>query len=150
MAGVLLDTNILVYAYDQDDLTRQEVAIQVLKDVELSGAGRLSVQTLAEFASVAMRKLRPPLTPAEALGQVDYLTRSFRVLDLTPQIVLEAVRGVRDHQLAYWDAQIWATARLNQLPTVFSEDFRSGTTLESVRFVNPFVPDFTSAQWLSE
>ena len=148
MAEILLDTNILVYAYDQDDLTRQDAAIQVLKDVELSGAGRLSVQTLAEFASVAMRKLRPPLTPAEALGQVDYLTRSFRVLDLTPQIVLEAVRGVREHQLAYWDAQIWAAARLNQVPTLLSEDFRPGTTLEGVRFVNPFGPEFALAQWL--
>lgn len=148
MAAVLLDTNILVYVYDQDDVARQNRAIQVLKDVELSGAGRLSVQTLAEFASVAMRKLRPPLTSAEVLSQVDHLARSYRVLDLTPQIVLEAVRGVRDHQLAYWDAQIWATARLNQVPTVFSEDFRPGTTLEGVRFVDPFVADFVLAQWL--
>jgi predicted nucleic acid-binding protein len=82
------------------------------------------------------------------MGQVEHLARSYRVLDLTPQIVLEAVRGVRDQRLAYWDAQIWATARLNQVPTVFSEDFRPGTTLEGVRFVNPFVAEFDLAQWL--
>ena len=148
MAAVLLDTNILVYVYDQDDVVRQNRAIQVVQGAQASGAGRLSVQTLAEFASVAMRKLRPPLASAEVLGQVDHLARSYRVLDLTPQIGLEAVRGVRDHQLAYWDAQIWATARLNQVPTVFSEDFRPGTTLEGVRFVNPFDADFVLAQWL--
>jgi predicted nucleic acid-binding protein len=127
---------------------RQNRALQIVQDVQVSGVGRLSVQTLAEFASVAMRKLRPPLTPAEVMGQVDHLTRSYRVLDLTPQIVLEAVRGVRDHQLAYWDAQIWATARLNQVSAVFSEDFRPGATLEGVRFVNPFAADFDLAQWL--
>ena len=148
MAAVLLDTNLLVYVYDQDDLTRQARAIQVLQDVELNGGGVLSVRTLAEFASLAMRKLRPPLTPAEVLGQVDHLARAYRVLDLTPPIVLEAVRGVRDHKLSYWDAQIWATARLNQIPTIFSEDFRPGTALEGVRFVNPLSADFDLARWL--
>jgi predicted nucleic acid-binding protein len=134
--------NILVYLYDQDDLARQNRALQVVQDVQVSGDGRLSVQTLAEFASVAIPKLRPPLTPAEVLRQVDQLARSYRVLEVPPPIVRETVRGVRDHQLAYCDAQIWATARLNQVPTVLSEDFRPGTTLEGVRFVNPCVADF--------
>ena len=38
----------------------------------------------------------------------------------------------------YWDAQVWAVARLNQVPFVFSEDCNPGATLEGVRFVNPF------------
>jgi predicted nucleic acid-binding protein len=62
--------------------------------------------------------------------------------------VLEAVRGVRDHQLAYWDAQIWATARLNQVPLVLSEDFSNGAVIEGVRFVNPFASDFDLDVWL--
>jgi len=37
-----------------------------------------------------------------------------------------------------WDAQIWAAARLNQIPVVVSEDFNSGSMTEGVRFVNPF------------
>jgi hypothetical protein len=31
--------------------------------------------------------------------------------------------------------------------TIFSEDFASGSTLEGVRFVNPFAPDFVLDQW---
>ena len=34
---------------------------------------------------------------------------------LTPAIALGAVRGVRDHQLGYYDAQIWAAAQINQI-----------------------------------
>ena len=45
---------------------------------------------------------------------------------------------MRDHALAYYDAQIWATARLSQIPVIFSEDFNSWSSLEGVRFVNPF------------
>ena len=78
---------------------------------------------------------------------MEELARAFLVLDVTPLIVLEAARGVRDHMLAYYDAQIWATARLNQIPTIFSEDFNTGAILEGVRFVNPFSADFVLETW---
>jgi len=92
----------------------------VLEQLELSRSGRLSVQVLAEFFSVATRKLSPNLTPAEALEQVNLFIRLWPVFDLTPMIALEAGRGVCDYKLSYYDAQVWATARLNQVRVVFS------------------------------
>jgi predicted nucleic acid-binding protein len=50
--------------------------------------------------------------------------------------------------LAYLDAQIWASAQLNQIPVIFSEDFQDGQILEGVRFVNPFKKGFDVAEWL--
>jgi len=147
MPVILVDTNLLVYLFDYADPHRQNQAIAVLRHLETAGSGRLSVQSLAEFASVSTRRLRPPLTPAQALQQVESFSQALPVLDLTPAIVLEATRGVRDHRLPYYDAQIWAAARLNQVPVIFSEDFASGSTLEGVRFVNPFAPDFVLDQW---
>jgi predicted nucleic acid-binding protein len=70
------------------------------------------------------------------------------VFDLTQHIVLEAARGVRDHQLAYYDAQIWAAARLNQTQLILSEDFQDGQILEGVRFINPFSDGFILDDWL--
>jgi predicted nucleic acid-binding protein len=148
MNPILIDTNVLLYAHDGNDLTRQARALGVLQHLELTASGRLSVQCLAEFFNVATRKLTPPLTAKEAVEQVERLSHAYPVLDLTAAIVLEAGRGVRDHQLAYYDAQIWATAKLNQIPVVFSEDFRSGSTLEGVRFINPFAADFNLEHWV--
>ena len=122
--------------------------MEVLDQLELMGLGRLSVQNLAEFFSVSTRKLSPPLSPNEALKQVNLLTRVWPVFDLTPLIVLEASRGVRDYQMSYYDAQIWATARLNQIPIIFSEDFNVGATLEGVQFINPFAPEFVLDNWV--
>lgn len=146
MPPVLIDTNVLVYTFDQNDPPRQERAIQVLRALEESASGRLSVQCLAEFCAVAMRRLRPVMSPAETLVQVERFQRIFPVYNLTPMIILEALRGVREHQASYYDAQIWASARLNQIPVVFSEDFNQGI-LEGVRFVNPFLPDFDVNLW---
>ena len=148
MPPILIDTNVLIYLYDQHQPAKQDRARHVLDRLEGSGSGRLSVQCLAEFFSVATRKLSPKLTPTEALQQISLLSRLWPVYDLTPMIVLEAGRGVRDHQFSYYDAQIWATARLNQVPTIFSEDFGAGSILEGVRFVNPFSPGLQIETWI--
>jgi predicted nucleic acid-binding protein len=144
----LIDTNLLVYVFDHGDPARQDQAIRVLQHLQLNGSGRLSAQSLAEFCAVTTRGLQPLLTRAEAATHVERFARAFRVLDVTPMIVLEAARGARDHGLAYYDAQIWAAARLNQIPVVFSEDFNTGATLEGVRFVNPFAADFALEVWV--
>jgi predicted nucleic acid-binding protein len=147
MEPVLIDTNVLVYASDPAETIRQDQAIRTLKSLESSRSGRLSAQCLAEFMHVTTRPRRQMYTPAEALQQVENLLRAFPVYDLTPLIVLEAARGARDHGLAYYDAQIWAAARLNQVTTVFSEDFRDGQVLEGVRFANPFADGFRLEDW---
>jgi predicted nucleic acid-binding protein len=148
MPPILIDTNVLVYLYDFNQPDKQVQARQVLERLELSKSGRLSVQSLAEFLSAATRKLVPPLSPAKALEQVNLFVRMWPVFDLTPLIVLEAGRGARDYALPYNDAQIWAAARLNQTPVIFSEDFADGRVLEGVRFVNPFAPAFRMQEWL--
>ena len=147
MPAVLIDTNLLVYLYDIHNARKAAQAQLVLDRLEFTRSGRLSVQNLAEFLNVSTRKLDPPLSWAEALSQAVLFTRMWPVFDLTPMIVLEAARGARDHGLAYYDAQIWAVARLNQVTTIFSEDFSDGQVLEGVRFVNPFRADFRIEDW---
>jgi predicted nucleic acid-binding protein len=146
VSPILIDTNVLVYTFDQNDPRRQERAIEILRALEAGADGRLSVQCLAEFCAVAMRRLRPAMGPEETLAQVERFHRIFPVHDLTPMIILEAMRGVCVHQLSYYDAQLWASARLHQIPVIFSEDFKHGS-LEGVHFVNPFLPDFDIARW---
>lgn len=145
MASILVDTNILVYAYDPRDPTKNRHAQTLLQALHDHKIGYLSVQSLAEFLN-ATRKLAIPAATALTYAQAFVL--SWPIFPLTPQVVIEAARGVRDHQLTYYDAQIWATARLNQLPVIFSEDFNNGSTLEGIRFVNPFLANFQMADWL--
>lgn len=140
MPSVLIDTNILVYTFDPRDIKRQEQAFAVLSYLEERSAGCLSVQCLSEFISVVLSK--KILDINEAIQKVAEWPLVFPVFDLTSQIVLEATRGVHDHQLSYYDAQIWACARLNQVSMIFSEDFQDGQILEGVRFVNPFSESF--------
>lgn len=66
----------------------------------------------------------------------------WRSCELTGWTVLEAVAGVRRHRLSYWDALVWATAKMNEIPVVLSEDFENGRIIEGVRFLDPFRAEF--------
>jgi predicted nucleic acid-binding protein len=46
------------------------------------------------------------------------------------------------HGLAYWDALVWAAAKLNGVANVLSEDFQDGALIEGVRFRDPFAAGF--------
>ena len=147
---ILLDANILVYAHDPAEADKQARALACLDEVNAAGVGRLSSQVLGEFFVIATR-LRGQgalLSVEDARLQVDRFLRAWRVLEVTPAIVAEAVRGVKAYQLPYWDAQLWATARLNQVPILFSEDFNTGATIEGVRFVNPLALGFDIRSWI--
>ena len=139
---VVVDTNVLVYTQDADELERHDRAIEVLdRLVEADGAA-LTSQVLAEYYVTVTRRFRDPLTPELAAEQVGRLSESMPVFDTSLEVVLEALRGVVRYRMSYYDAQIWAAARLNGVGVVLSEDFQHGQEIEGVRFVDPFAPGF--------
>jgi len=98
----------------------------------------VSTQILGEFFWTVTRRIPDPLSPGDAAEQVQRHARTWQVLDVTWATVQLALRGVTDHQLPYWDALIWATARRAVIPVVMSEDFQDDREIEGVRFQNPF------------
>ncbi len=148
MPAFLVDTNILVYAHDRGEPEKQQQAIRVLDALQASGRGCLPAQVLAEFFRATTRGKNPMLTVGQARQQMDNFASTWAILDTTAMVVQEAARGVEAHQLSFYDAQIWASARLGQVPVIFSEDFADGSSLEGVRFVNPFGSSFTLEPWI--
>ena len=147
MAGILVDSNVLVYAHDRSEPEKQDRALELLDRLVETAFGVLSTQTLAEFCAVATHKIPSPLSAEQAYAQIEHFCRIWPILNVTPEVVLEAARGVRDYQFSFWDAQLWAVACLNNVPVVFSEDFNPGSVVEGVRFVNPFGDGFRAEEW---
>ena len=146
-ARVLIDSNILVYAYDRSEPVKQAQAVKILDQLLITGVGILSTQVLAEFFVAVTRKITQPISIERAFESLNNYAASWEVLGSNNVNVLEAARGVCDHQFSYYDAQIWSVARMNQVPVVFSEDFNP-SWIEGVQFVNPFSPEFTLEDWV--
>jgi predicted nucleic acid-binding protein len=147
-ARFFVDTNVLLYSYDRAEPDKQRKSLAVLNHLASNDLAAVSTQVLGEFFAISIRKLQVPLSVNDASLQVAIFLQSFEIVNLTGAIVLEAARGVREYQFSFWDAQIWAAAKLNQIPIVLTEDFNIGASIEGVRFVNPFTADFRVEDWL--
>lgn len=139
----MVDTNVLVYAFEAGDPERSARAAAWLDALLQRGVGALSVQALSEFAHVAMRRMQPVWSADEASSTVLDLSRAFDVVPVTPLIVVEALRGVAQHGMSFFDAQMWAVARLHQIPYLLTEDMASGATIDGVTVIDPFAVDPT-------
>lgn len=136
--AVLVDTNVLVYLFDHDEPEKRTRAAHVIAQLTAAGTGAVTAQVLGEFFTVVRRRFPVELGLDAAIAQVGRYADQFAVFDTTAAVVLEALRGVARYQFSYYDAQIWACARVNRIPLVLSEDFADGVVIEGVRFTNPF------------
>lgn len=138
----LVDTNVLVYGYDESEPLKQPRALDVLDELTRRAEGAISTQVLGEYYLTVTRKIPDPLSQARAREVAERMTAAWTVLGMDASTSLEAMRAAERYQLQYWDAQLWATARLNRVPVILSEDFEDGREIEGVRFVDPFVDGF--------
>jgi len=137
--NAIVDTNIAVYAYDADEGRKHERARQLLR--ALSDSGRLvySTQVLNEFYSTMIRIGRKRGWSHDDVAEmVRELAATGKVSPLTEQVTFRALDVLGRHPLPFWDALIWAAAREHAVPIVYSEDFPHETSIEGVRFLNPF------------
>jgi len=138
--AALVDTNILVYRYDDRLPDKQEIATDVLRRGIADDSVRLPYQAIMEFVAAVTRPIRGEviLSLSDALREAEELLRQFTVLYPNEAIVRSAVRGCAAYQLNWFDAHLWSYAEYYGLETILTEDFEHDRLYGSVRIVNPF------------
>jgi predicted nucleic acid-binding protein len=135
----LVDTNIVVYAYDLDDPRKHSIARELLEQLSNQRRLVLSTQVLNEFCSVMMSpKRKKTLAPDELAVILRELTATGEVVPVIPSLTFRALDAIPRHSLSFWDALIWSAAVENTIAVIYTEDFQDGCELEGVLFVNPF------------
>lgn len=142
MAG-LLDTNILVYRFDDRFPDKQRIAEELMRAGIADDSVQLAHQALVEFVSATTRTRgdgEPPiLDAADARREAEEMLRQFRILYPDEQLMRLALRGAAAYELSWFDAHMWAYAERHGMAELISEDFQHGRLYGTVRVVNPFV-----------
>ena len=132
----LVDTDVIIYIYDSDNLEKSENAQQLIEAIVPSNLAVISTQIVGELFCHLNKYMK------NAKEVVSLYLDNWKVLEINSLIIKEAIRAVSLYQMSYWDAQIWASAKLNQVPFIISEDVPGQNPLETVTYLNPFVTDF--------
>jgi predicted nucleic acid-binding protein len=133
---ISFDTNVLVYATASIRDAKAVRARDLIARAMRAGTSVLLLQTLAEFANVALRKARIPIE--DIRRSIDAWRAVLLVQAADDDDLSAALEAVRAHHLAFWDAMLWASAKRVGVKHLLTEDMQDGFALEDVTFVNPF------------
>lgn len=131
-----LDTNVIVYAYDDNSPEKQKVARQLLRS-GIAGKVVMSNQVLAEFAATMLHEVSPPATAQAVMLGLDALA-PIRLILADAELVRRAVEARVSYGLHFYDGMIVAAAERAGCERILSEDFNAGQKYFGVTVANPF------------
>jgi predicted nucleic acid-binding protein len=130
--AALVDTNILVYRFDNRFADKQKIAIEILRRGILEDSLRVPHQAIVEFVAAVTRPIRGHII----LKQSDALREAE---DPNEAILRNAVRACAAYQLNWFDAHLWSYAEHYGLQEILAEDPQHDRLYGTVRVVNPFI-----------
>ena len=134
---VFVDTNVLVYARDTSDPTKNARAAEWMRHLWETDDGRLSIQVLQEYYVTVTRKLRPGLPKDAARADVQDLS-AWRPAAIAVE-GLEVAWSIEDRfGLSFWDSLIVAAAHVAGCEVILTEDLQHEMDFDGVRVVDPF------------
>ncbi|MHB8840003.1 MAG: PIN domain-containing protein [Gemmatimonadaceae bacterium] len=135
MSGkTFIDTNILVYAADDDATPRRDASRKIIASLVQDGSGVVSTQVMQEFYVAATRKLGMPPLAAKAVLKTFAV---FEVVQVSPELIHAAVDCSVLNTVSFWDALIIASASSAGCSRLFTEDLSSGQAIMGVAIENP-------------
>ena len=130
-----LDTNIIVYAYDQGAGRKRDIALALVKDGWQSrGATASSVQVLQELYVSLLKRGATAAAATEIIRDLS----NWPIVENTVELLFAALSERSRWQLSLWDALILAAARNSGATELISEDFSHNQDYGGIRARNPF------------
>lgn len=132
---VLVDTNILVYAFDPTQGEKHHSAIKICRGLLELDRICLSTQILQELYVTLTRKASLPVETA--LAVLDDLSQ-WPVFLVDYRAIRDAAIIARDNRIAFWDALLIAAAATLGADALLTEDLNHGQIIAGVEIRNPF------------
>ena len=136
----LIDSNILIYAYDRSEKTKNKIAAKLIKQCfERKTKYNLSVQNLSEFFVVVTKKIDMLLSKRDALEIINEIVEfdTWTILSIKPSSIILAIKISEEYNMSYWDSLLAATMKENGITTIYTEnekDFK----IPWIKVINPF------------
>jgi predicted nucleic acid-binding protein len=143
---ILLDTNILVHAYNKSSPHQNQASKIIRKAMKGETEACLSPQVLYEFFAVvtSAKRVERPISPPEAANLCIDLWECNEIEKLNPSGIapIEVFKFVKELNLSkaeIFDCVLAVTAKENDIESIFTENVEDFKRYKFVKAVNPFV-----------
>ena len=130
-----IDTNILVYAFLDNDQLRHDAAVELLS-AAIGQEIFISTQVMSEVYSALTKNG----IEHEAISKYLFeLEENMNVCSIAPETVRKCLSLKKKYLYSYWDSLILASSLESGCVIVYSEDMQHGQWIEgSLQIRNPF------------
>ncbi len=133
---VLIDSNILVYFVDKNELQKHIKAKELLKSINPTDQYFVSLQNLREFSSVAFKKSK--LSAAEINEFIKVFSSAFIVLADTKDDIENANIKKENFKSSFWDSLLASTMQRNEIKKILTENISDFKAFKEIEAINPF------------
>ncbi|MBI2558350.1 PIN domain-containing protein [Candidatus Woesearchaeota archaeon] len=134
----LIDTNILVYASEELNDTKNKKAKELVDKCWLGKTNlAVSSQNLAEFIFVVTKKGKLDFEKARIFASYIIFFEGFKKINHTPQTIIAAAEISTEFKIPFWDALLAATMRENGIFNIYTENAKD-FKMPWIKAVNPF------------
>jgi len=138
MTSVLVDTCILVYAYEKSDMEKHMAAKEIVRVLLEEGNAVVSVQNLAEFSRVLSEKSKTPVSYSETRKHVSEIASAFNVISYGATTVDAALSICSGGGTHFFNALLAATAEENGIYEIITENVNDFKGMHSIKATSPF------------
>jgi predicted nucleic acid-binding protein len=134
-----LDTNILVYTFDDGDSGKRARARELVAEALSESHGIISYQVIQEFLNAALRKFVKPLSAADAERYLTVVLEPLCAVFASVELYHQAIDIAERWMYSFYDSLIVASALQAGCTVLYSEDLQHGQKIGGLRILNPFV-----------
>ncbi len=140
MKDKLIDTNILVYAYDASEGNKHKASRKLLKTVWEEGGGIVCLQNLMEFFVVITKKVENPISIRDAKIIIEDILKSknWKIIDRDTDTLLKAIDIAFEYRIHLWDALIVACMKENDVVEIVTENKIDFERIPEIKVTIPF------------
>jgi predicted nucleic acid-binding protein len=133
-----LDTNVLVYSFDDGNPLKKERSIALIQEALATGMGIISTQVVQEFLKVATQKFAVPMKSADSKVYLRLVLNP--LCQVYPNLALyeTCLDFQTETRYSFYDSLILAAAQQGGCEILYSEDLQAGQEVRGIKVVNPY------------
>ena len=126
------DSNILLYAFSNQNLIKKKIASKILLDERCI----ISIQVVNEVSNIMLKKLN--FTNNEVKKFIDSSYKRYDIINFTKETLLLACDIRESYNISYYDSLIVSTALSSNCTILYSEDMQHKLKINNLTIINPF------------
>jgi predicted nucleic acid-binding protein len=138
MSGDFIDSNVLVYLFDETDDRKRDTAERLIQSALQTHSASISFQVVQETLNVVTGKLPVPMTAEGAKRFLEQVLVPLWRISPNPALYQRGLDIQARYRYGFYDALIIAAALDAGCTRLYSEDLQHGQQIEGLTIRNPF------------